>query len=227
MSADFLSSDAKFPAAIHTRPLTVWLCHLVEQYVPRSLTLDTNRPHLFLPQCWTTTNTIAGFDSVISTLKKRSTNKQLEVLCKTPVKEPEKDGPKFLIDHEMHFHRLLKKKNPGGRAPSKDELDAYVSSPIIDFSGEKLLDKNDRMTSTVISSTFRRSLKSVGPDPSDVDSVYKVRKEVINDDGDPEVTYDTVVINGWTMSLEGKLGQKDIAQTLHGSTQISVSRGFC
>ena len=83
------------------------------------------------------------------------------------------------------------------------------------------------MTSTVISFTFRRSLKAVGPDPSDVDSVYKVRKEVINEDGDPEVTYDAVVINGWTMSLEGKLGQKDIAQTLHGSTQISVSRGFC
>ena len=162
-----------------------------------------------------TKNTIAGFDSVIS-ISQEAINKQLEVLYKTPVKNPEKKGPRFLIDHEMHFHRLLKNKT-GGFVPSKDGLDAYVSCPIIDFSGDKLRDKNERMTTARISFTFRSSLQIDGPGPSGVKSIYFVKEEVVDEDGSTETKYEPKDVTGWTMSWEGKVGQKDIANTLHGS----------
>ncbi len=162
-----------------------------------------------------TKNTIAGFDSVIS-ISQETINKQLEVLYKTPMKNPEKNGPRFLIDHEMHFHRLL--KNRAGRlVPSKDELDAYVSCPTIDFSGDKLLDKYEKMTTARLSFTFRCSSQLDGPGLSGVKSVYMLKNEVVNEDGSSETIYELQDVTGWTISLEGKVGQKDITNTLHGS----------
>ena len=148
-------------------------------------------------------------------------NRQLRVLYLTEANPPIPNGPKHLINHEMHFHPT--KKLPNGKIITlRKGLDGWVCCPKVEFGGQTIKDEQDMYRVAIIRFKFRRAEddeltdEQIAQGKGDSVIVYE-QPEDQDENGNMVYSYPEIVINDWEISWQVKIDRKDIQDVLKGS----------
>lgn len=148
-------------------------------------------------------------------------NRQLKVLYLTEADPPVPNGPKHLINHEMHFH-VKKQTSTGKMITARDGLDGWVCCPRVEFGAQSVKDEQDKYRIAVIRFKFRRAeddeltKEQIAQGKRDSVLVYKQIKGQ-DDDGNDLYSYPEIVINDWEISWEAMIDRKDIQNVFQGT----------
>lgn len=158
---------------------------------------------------------------MVISISQEAVNRQLEQLYLTEVDPPIPNGPKYLIDHEMH-HRRDKLGNP-----AKAGLDGYICCPKMDFGGEQIADENDKFRVAHIRFKFRAA-EDDELTPADIaagkskHSVFRYLVEIpdqYDDEGIPKRKLESRIIDGMEVSWQAVVAKKELKDVMEGRPQ--------
>ena len=167
--------------------------------------------------------TLGGYDIVLA-ISQEAVNRQLEALYLTEVDPPILNGPKYLIDHEMHFHQKFE-----SGAFARWGIDGYVCCPKVDFGGGTIDDTDDVYRVARITFKFRKAEKDElsrkdREEGKLEDSVYRflVIDGVDEETGMPKSRLEERIINGMEISWEAVVARKEIANVMNRKLDLQI-----
>jgi hypothetical protein len=171
------------------------------------------------------TGTVGGYDAMVS-ISNEAILRQLEVLYETEVKPYVAGGPKYLIDRELHLHETL---NSG--KPSRRGIDGYICCPQILLNpthattgaasqtariGFKFRQGTEKEVARIKKEAEAAEKKKKPEDQKAVfiptDSLYTYQN-MIDDD---TMEWESVPINGWEMSWDVLVTEKEVPDVMSG-----------
>ncbi|KAF3930369.1 hypothetical protein ABW20_dc0108898 [Dactylellina cionopaga] len=158
--------------------------------------------------------TLQGYDQLVA-ISQEAIQAQLEVLYNTEIDPPLQNGPKYLINHEMHFHEQKMSSKTKKMITLKKGIDAYICCPRVEFGGISVTDETDKYRVAVIRFKFRAAEEWEISDEEarqgrQKNSIFIYEDKDEDDEGNEISIYPEVNINDWEISWEAQIDKKNI-----------------